>query len=199
MEEKLIITDCDGVLVSWNNGFHEWLVSMGYTQKNDQDYNIDVRYGISKEEASYLVCKFNDSPHIADLKPIDSNVKHSINLLNRIHGYRFVVITSLSSRPLSAVYRRNNLFSIFGQHVFKDVICLPCGGDKTEELKKYENQGLYWIEDKLENAELGASLGYKTILYQAPYNQSSSSSFTRLRNWIEIYNHIVKDDSGTSR
>ena len=41
----------------------------------------------------------------------------------------------------------------------KNVLCLDTGADKDEALAPYFNSGAFWIEDKTENAELGAELG----------------------------------------
>jgi len=52
---------------------------------------------------------------------------------------------------------------------------------------------LYWIEDRIDNAEIGASLGLKSILLKneetADYQNDKIIS---VNSWKEIYNIMVK-------
>ena len=41
-QEKIIVTDCDGVLLNWEYAFCAWMSQRGYTEieNGNQEYNI---------------------------------------------------------------------------------------------------------------------------------------------------------------
>ena len=58
---KIILTDCDGVLLNWEGAFTDWMTSRGYVvdENNRREYNMGKRYGISSEEKDRTVRAFN--------------------------------------------------------------------------------------------------------------------------------------------
>ena len=44
--EKIILTDCDGVLLAWEGAFHDWMISKGFTIKEKAIYDISKTFGI---------------------------------------------------------------------------------------------------------------------------------------------------------
>ncbi len=85
-------------------------------------------------------------------------------------GYKFVCITSLSLCSRASQLRKENLEKVFGADTFIDVVCLDTGADKDEALLPYKDSGLYWVEDKDENALVGYDLGLKSILLEHNHN-----------------------------
>ena len=49
-----------------------------------------------------------------------------------------------------------------------------------------------WIEDKTENANLGAEMGLNSFLIEHPYNINNKTheEVNRVRNWKEIYEYV---------
>ena len=88
--------------------------------------------------------------------------------------------------------REENLKREFGETVFERIECLDCGADKTEALKRYEDSEFIWVEDKPENAEVGAKLGLKSFLLNQPYNKyyNVNDNVTRVKNWKDLYEWI---------
>ena len=85
-----------------------------------------------------------------------------------------------------------NLHKLFGDAIEK-VICLDTGADKNDALLPYKGTGMYWIEDKPENADLGYSLGLKSILMEHGHNMHhSTDGYPIVKNWKEIYEIITK-------
>ena len=41
---KIILTDCDGVLLQWEKAFHEWMKLNGFEKKGEGHYDIDMMY-----------------------------------------------------------------------------------------------------------------------------------------------------------
>ena len=84
-----------------------------------------------------------------------------------------------------------NLELLFGKELFDDYIYLPCGADKDKELKKYEGTECFWVEDKVENAEVGKGFGLNSILVAHEHNAYYEGDIPRYWKWKDIYKHIT--------
>jgi FMN phosphatase YigB (HAD superfamily) len=194
LEEKIILTDCDGVLLDWEKAFIDWMTSKGYEKKVNAVYDIDVAFDLPRNEGKRLVKEFNESAWMGFLPALRDSRSGVAALVEA--GYRFVVITSLSTDPMAKRLRWMNLNDIFGRNVFVDLICLDTGADKDEALEVYEGTGSWWLEDKSENAMLGANMGLRSVLVDHPHNQDvTDSRIKRLGTWKEIAAHIITEDS----
>jgi hypothetical protein len=190
MKDNIILVDCDGVLCDWEYAFSQWMVHQGYKTHDQNEYDIAKRFNIEKTEAKGLVRTFNESASIAFLPPLRDAVYY-MKRLNMLHGYRFHCITSLSDNKYAQRLRYQNLDLLFGRELWDEVICLPCGADKDEALEPYRDSGCFWVEDKIENAEVGAALGLNPILVAHEHNSHYRGDIPRYWKWKEIYNHIV--------
>lgn len=188
-DEKIILTDCDGVLLAWEGAFHEWMISKGFTKKEHGTYDISKTFGIPKTLGKKLVKEFNESAWMGFL-PAYKDARSGVAKLVE-HGWKFIVITSLSLDVKAQMLRISNLKNIFGKNVFIDVICLDTGADKDEELVKFKDSGLFWIEDKPENAEAGLKYGLKPIIIEHEHNKGHDvEGIETAYDWEEIYNII---------
>jgi FMN phosphatase YigB (HAD superfamily) len=153
---KVILTDADGVLLNWEYAFCCWMEQHGYTQieNGNWEYDIAKRFSITKDHATQLVKVFNESAAIGFL-PALRDAMYYVKRLHEEHGYVFHCITSLSTDPNAGKLRQMNLEKLFGKTAFEQVICLDTGADKDEILAMYQNSNLYWVEDKIENAICG--------------------------------------------
>lgn len=188
MSFKTMLVDCDGVLLDWQYTFDEWMKKRGYVQKpNAHDYYkiSDQFEDVSSVEAKKFTKLFNESAAIGFLPPLRDSV-FWIRRINEELGYRFVCITSLSEDPYAGKLRRMNLERWFGD-VFEDVVCLPTGSDKHEALEQYRDSGLVWVEDKLENADLGHSLGLSSILLEHGHNRGVVRPYPVVKHWRQIH------------
>lgn len=190
--DKVILTDVDGVLLNWEYAFKCWMEQRGYKlNSRAREYDISERYGISYEEGKKLVRFFNESAAIGFLPPL-RDAMYYVDLLHRKHGYVFRAITSLSIDPAAGKLREENLRKLFGETVFEDVLCIDTGADKYEALLPYRDSGLFWIEDKVENAELGNRLGLTSILVEHAHNMDyQNKDIPIVKNWKEIYEIIT--------
>ena len=185
---KLILTDVDGVLLDWETAFHAWMVSNGFVRNNIATYDMHVVYNKEKDHIKALIREFNESAWICALEPFRDAVEGVFALYSK--GYRFGAITSLSNDPFAAKLREWNLREVFGD-VFEFVICIDTGADKDEALLPFKDSGLYWIEDKPENAALGADFGLKTLLLRHPHNANFHYDGVKgVDNWAQIVNTI---------
>jgi len=194
--EKIILTDCDGVLLNWEYAFCTWMEQHGYVQvvNGNHYYDIGDRFGISKEKAKAKVKVFNESAAIGFL-PALRDAMFYVKRLHEEHGYEFHCITSLSLDPSAYKLRKMNLEKMFGPTAFTRLVCLDTGADKDEFLEtNYGDTGYFWIEDKIENAIAGQNAGLKSILIEHGFNMDEElpDGMFKALNWKDIYNHVLQ-------
>ena len=193
MKDKAILVDCDGVLLDWEYAFDQWMKRHGYEISQHGDYLMSTKYALEKKESKRLIRMFNESATIRKLPPLRDAIKY-VKKLHEEHGYIFHAITSLSNDQYAQHLRTKNLREMFGDTAFEKYVYLDTGADKDEALAEYANTGCYWVEDKPENALVGAGVGLKSILMDHQHNQDfddTKYNVTRVNNWKEIYELIV--------
>jgi hypothetical protein len=195
--DKIILTDCDGAILDWEHSFHVWMKERGFVPKENGKmsyYLHDHFENLDKHEAKRLIRAFNESAAIGFL-PALRDAPHYIKRLHEEHGFKFHCITSLSNDKSAQKLRVMNIQKIFGELTFEKFVFLDTGEDKDDALKKYENSGLYWIEDKPANADLGHRLGLKSILVEHEHNVNHDCPYTKVKNWKQIYNIILQGEN----
>ena len=68
---KVILTDADGVLLNWEYAFTVWMEQHGHTQVDDANfiYDIGKRFGLESNNMGHrLVKQFNESAAIGFLR-----------------------------------------------------------------------------------------------------------------------------------
>lgn len=190
---KVILTDCDGVLLNYLEGFEKYVESLGYVSQNDHNYDFDLKYGITKELAYDLIKSFNTTSLVGKLEPFKDSVEYIKKFKD--DGWEIIVITSFGTDAYSMFLRQQNLDDVFGKDTFKLLICLEQGSKKYDILKEYSNTGYPWIEDHVENCEDGLRLGLNSFLINQDYNQHSiiSSDIKRINSWKDIYEELTKN------
>jgi len=191
--EKIILTDADGVLLDWEWAFHVWMSERGYVTKPNgkHSYYLHDQYeNLDQYEAKKLIRLFNESAAIGFL-PALRDAAYYVKRLHEEHGFKFHCITSLSRDQNAQRLRTMNTQKIFGENTFEKFIYLDTGADKDEVLLEYKNSGLYWIEDKPENADVGNQLGLKSILMEHGHNMHHACEYPVVQNWKQIYTIIT--------
>ena len=189
MKDKVILVDCDGVILDWVYAFGQWMKRHGFKEVNDTVYDIHIRYNIDKKYAKMLVRMFNESATIRKLPPLRDAIKY-IQKLHKDHGYIFHAVTSLSNDYYAQHLRTKNLIEMFGPTVFEKYTYLDTGADKDEALEEYRDTGCYWIEDKPENAHVGLKLGLNPYIMAHDFN-ADEKVIPRVQNWKELYEIIT--------
>jgi len=190
--EKIILTDVDGVLLDWETAFYEWMKNKGYDAKNEGVYNMEAVFEMRQDKTKALIKEFNNSAWMAYLQPLRDARSGVAKLVEA--GYTFYAITSISLDPNTKKLRQRNLDNVFGKDVFTKLVCLDTGADKDDALEEYKDSGLFWIEDKTMNANLGARLGLKSIIITHKHNSNDNeldSSIKRAGKWTEIVDIVV--------
>jgi FMN phosphatase YigB (HAD superfamily) len=182
--EKIILTDCDGVLLQWEDGFEQFVLSKGHSRVPDTqaEYSMAVRYNITVKKAQAYIKEYNESDAMSNLAPFADAVEYVSELASL--GFRFIAVTSLSDHPDAKTYRTH------------DVVCLEMGASKAHVLMRWADSGYFWIEDHMRQAEAGHEAGLRTVLINHPYNSHYKTDlFPIVSNetpWEEIY-HLVCD------
>jgi FMN phosphatase YigB (HAD superfamily) len=192
MKNQIILTDVDGVLCNWEYAFAVWMEQHGFAQVPGGElvYDIGERYNISREQGKKLIKMFNESAAIGFLPPL-RDAMYYVKRLHEEHGYVFHCITSLSTDINAQRLREMNLKKLFGETAFESIVCLDTGADKNLALEQYRDSGLWWVEDKPENADVGHNMGLKSILMEHGHNMSHECPYPVVKNWREIYSIIA--------
>lgn len=185
--QKLILVDADGVLFDWEWGFDRYMISKGYTMLpgGEDEYLMYRRFNCDKLTAKQEIKEFNESAAIAFLPPLRDAVEYVRRLKEQ--GWKFHCITSLSTLSSAREFRQRALDREFGPGVIDELTCLPTGSDKHEALEPYRNSGLWWVEDKPENADVGYAMGLRSILVEHGHNTDHECPYPVVKNWREIY------------
>jgi hypothetical protein len=194
-KEKIILTDCDGVLLNWNQAFANWMLNQkGYHVKDHSTYDIDKRFDITEKEGYQLIKDFNESIDIGFLDPLLDSQEYVRKLHNELN-YKFIVITTVGNFRLTVYFRKRNLNKVFGEDVFLDIYCLPMGSTKHAALSPYKDSGLIWIEDKPENAIDGKNLGLDVLFLSQPHNHDAVLDAPKVTSWKEIYEYVKSKET----
>jgi FMN phosphatase YigB (HAD superfamily) len=193
---KIIVVDCDGVLLNWEYAFCIWMEQHGHTQieNGNKEYNIAKRFSISEDVGKNLVKQFNESAAMGFL-PALRDARYYVKRLHEEHGYEFHCVTSMSLDPNAKKLRQMNLDKMFGPTAFTVLECLDTGADKDEALEKYRNSGYFWVEDKMANAVAGQNVGMKPILIEHGWNMNDTvpEGMFKALNWKEVYEYVLQD------
>ena len=191
LNKKIILTDCDGVLLNWEYAFNIWMEDHGYKMVENGNfiYNIAKRYDIPRDEGRKLTRFFNESAVQGFLPALRDSV-HYIKLLENL-GYKFHVITSMTKDINAQCLRTRNLKKLFGEETFEKFIYLDTGEDKDGVLSAYEGTGYYWVEDKPTNAELGLKVGLKSLVMEHAFNLHYEGDAPFVKNWKEVYETVT--------
>ena len=196
---RIILTDVDGVLLEWEHHFSKWMSLRSYFDENGtryypykqlpdmlDEYDMAIRYGVSKDTIRQEIREFNRSAWMGTQRPMLES-QTWVKLL-AAEGWTFIPITSQTSDIPGQELRKKRLGELFGEHIFTNYHILGTGADKDSALAEFHDTGLYWVEDKPKNAVLGLKYGLKPILIDHPYNQDlNHPDIIRVSNWKQIH------------
>ena len=184
--KKTILVDCDGVVLNWEYAFDCYMEEHGFkkVENGNKIYNIGERYDTTYEVGKNMIRMFNESAAIGFLPPLRDAVEYVTKMADE--GWQFIAITSLSTNKYAQKLRKKNLDKLFGKGTFIEVNCLATGADKDDALVPYTGSGLWWIEDKPENALAGLNAGLKPLVVEHGFNMDCKD-FPLVKNWKEIY------------
>ena len=200
---RIILTDVDGVLLEWEYHFTEWMLQRSYfddkgkrtypyklIDNKENTYEMAERFGLTITDIRKEIREFNKSAWMATQCPMPDS-QTWVKLL-AAEGWTFIPITSQTSDIPAQKVRKKRLTELFGD-VFYNYHILDTGADKDSALAEFHNTGLYWVEDKPKNALAGLNYGLKPILIDHPYNRDfNNPEITRVNNWKQIHEILSK-------
>lgn len=188
---KLILSDVDGVLVSWIEGFDALMEKYGYPRVIENEYNLAKAFATTKDVIDKVAHEYVTSDVIANLHPIRDSV-NVVRFLNQKYGYKLHCITSISSHPVTHEYRLLNLQHLYGKDAIHKLDCVDHNYEKHKHLEKYRDSGLFWVEDHIENSFFGKELGLRSILMDQPWNKEFfDDEIIKVKDWKDISKLIV--------
>lgn len=192
MKNKLILTDCDGVLLDWPAQFHTWMQYRGYNRQDfaENMYYQENQYGLSVKEAKRQVEEFNSSAWMMGM-PAHLDARSGVARLVEA-GFKFHAITAIDDDPYARQLRMINLENLFGKDVFVELTCVGFDADKTQALLPYRDSGLVWLEDKWQNAVLGADLGLSSYAFTHAYNENEQDPrVKKVNSWHTLCGELL--------
>lgn len=182
--QKLILSDCDGVLLDWLSPFEEWSGLREIKQSTD----LCVRYQLPPHEITEIVDTFNLSLYIQQLPPHKDAVRR-VRELYEYGGYYFRVITKCGDHPLTVQARIKNLKDVFGPAI-EQVHCLPHSASKEKLLVQYKDIADIWIDDHTENALAGLKHGYHTF-FMNDFEDTPHRDIEIVQTWKQITDRLI--------
>jgi len=196
---RIILTDVDGVLLEWEHHFTKWMLQRTLFDERgaryhphklladkQNTYEMAERFGVTIPEIRKEIREFNRSAWMGTQRPMPDS-QTWVKLL-AAEGWTFIPITSQTSDIPAQCLRKRRMGELFGEHIFSNYHILGTGADKDSALAEFHNTGLYWIEDKPKNAVTGLKYGLKPILIDHPYNRDfDHPEVTRVNNWQDIH------------
>jgi len=187
------------VLLEWEHHFTKWMLQKTLFDERgaryhphrllpdkQNTYEMAERFGVTKDEIRKHIREFNRSAWMGTQRPMLES-QTWVKLL-AAEGWTFIPITSQTSDIPAQQLRKRRLGELFGDQVFTNYHILGTGADKDSALAEFHNTGLYWVEDKPNNAVAGLKYGLKPILIDHPYNRDfDHPDVIRVNNWKEIH------------
>jgi hypothetical protein len=187
------------VLLEWEHHFTKWMLQKTLFDERgaryhphrllpdkQNTYEMAERFGVTKDEIRKHIREFNRSAWMGTQRPMLES-QTWVKLL-AAEGWTFIPITSQTSDIPAQQLRKRRLGELFGDQVFTNYHILGTGADKDSALAEFHNTGLYWVEDKPNNAVAGLKYGLKPILIDHPYNKDfDHPDVIRVNNWKEIH------------
>jgi FMN phosphatase YigB (HAD superfamily) len=187
-----MLVDCDGVLLNWESPFDEYVrKKYGVSMVDSGEYYLTQRYGIDSQLADVMTKDFNQSSEFSDLPVLPGAVEALCDIHRR--GVTIICVTSTVAGALTGDLRKKNLAKHFGSAI-GEIHLLNVDQCKRAVLSQWRDSGHIWVEDLPKNAIVGAELGLRSILIDAPYNRGDYDLLRVYgdRHWDQIHTIAVK-------
>ena len=198
MNEKLIFSDVDEVVLRWLPRFTLNAQEKGYKVVDTSKYLIHEHFDVPEHLVDEMVNEFSSSDVFRELDAIDDSIVYARKICEDF-GYKFDLITACGEYEKDHVAHINRLFNVsthIGAENIRDLFCVASSEAKRPVLERYRDKGYVWVDDSPKNVELGVELGYESYLYTTPYNINVETSGKRVHSWQEIYEIIKIKEAG---
>ncbi len=191
-----LLLDCDGVLLDWFGGFilyAQAVLGRKLDPAGPSDFNLQGWLEVSPEKLQDMIANFNggDGGYFSRLKALPG--AREALLAAHAQGRILSIITACSTAPRVIAQRKQNLRDAFGD-IFNEIHTVDMGASKRELLSSFSN--VSWIEDKAENALLGAELGHPSYLLRASHNAKYEDTLAHpLLTWVDGWECIRQHEA----
>ena len=197
--KKIILTDCDGVVLDWGSTFEQYVryhLKIDFETPPDQYYKVEELLNLSHKETNELILKFHASEYFKHLSSFRDSVKYIRKL--SAEGWDFVAITAAGQDSEKIKKNRtHNLKTHFG-NAFKDIIIVDLDSTKLDTLKQFKPT--FWVDDSPRQVFAGIEAGHTSFFMYRPHKAEevlrNPNKVNTVYNWKEIYNYINNSFKG---
>lgn len=206
MTGKIIILDCDGVLLNWRDTYVDWLAKFGLIGEEDKaSYHFkdaitvpgDPEYKLKDGQFADALSEIFNQTYLLSKLPPNPGAIQAIRELSEA-GYVLKVVSSYTTQFEAMKSREYNLKSVFG-NVFQEITSLPLHASKEEYLSK-QDKNAYFVEDSLGNLLSAEKVGFRpdhlflipALWNNKPYQENRAGTRGIIRcDWDQITRQII--------
>lgn len=199
-QEKIILTDIDGVVLDFTQGFYSFLEdTQNIVIPHEQRANFAIykQLGWTREQDQHVMTDYAHSDYFKKI-PAKECARDVLQDMRK-DGWRFIAITAcltgLERQCYKTTYqnRLDNLEAHFG-NVFEDLHLSTWDGGKGEHLGRYDPA--YWVDDRPHHALEGQKFGHQSfIMHTLDFDEKDNTAkLPVVHSWHEIRAHILKDE-----
>lgn len=194
-EKPVILTDIDGVVLEWLANLPHYIADIGRDPSvalslihTDNWAHPEDLFGTeTREEAMQYMDEYGRSILMACLPAYDKTAIPAINRLKK--DFDFIGITAIGTDFETFKHRSANLHALF-PNAFKELHCLPFGGDKSDYIAKYKHihgDNIFcYVDDWDKHVEEAESVGVRGIRY----GQINRGNPTRGHKFVNDWEHL---------
>lgn len=191
MGSPYIGLDVDDVLLDYFEGFLPYMASRGHrVERPDQVFDpklSDALPDLSRDECVAGIKEFAKSPEFAHVPPAEGACEVLKWLRETYPGIKIIAITACGIEPETRRMRTENVERYFE---IDDLISLPLGASKLNELRKLPN-GSVFVDDMYHHVKSAEESGLCPILFRRGHNLKFD--YVRVANdWWHCRDFIVE-------
>ena len=198
---RIIILDCDGVLLNWRDTYVDWLKkfemiadedSRSYSFKDFIRIPGDADYKAKNTKLADALSEIFNQTYLLSKLPPERGAVEAVRKFSEA-GYVLKVVSAYTTQYEAMKSREYNLKSVFG-NVFQEITSLPLHSPKAEYLSK-QDKDAYFIEDSLGHLEDAHAVGFDpSNLYLIPsdWNAEGYKKYLADRKAINPDGYIQK-------
>lgn len=204
-EKKVIVTDVDGVLLSWQSGLpyfaQKYNLPLDHILEMIQDDKFispGKLFNCDDELGEKLIEKYNASDFIRYLAPYMDALKQ-VNILKK--EYEFIAVTALGGSIDSRLNRQFNLNALF-PGAFKDIYVCKHSASKEEAFRKvkdkYGDRIVMYIDDLAHHVDMASFVFGKNVdmyfMKRGERDKEPVCDHKRATTWDDIVHQMVASD-----
>lgn len=199
-KQKVIVFDCDEILLDHLGGLRDWLKKKyGIITKSDypSEYDLTEWMGVNDQsEVRKYLEEFNQKSYeFGLLKPINESVPNYLSALRyTLPDAKFAVVTKSGTIGHGDVLRRVNIENVF-PNIFDEVHIVEMYESKRGVLHKLQTKYdvVCLVDDYIANIETAVSMGIHGIMLECHHNKEfkDRQDFHYTDHWGGIIHNVI--------